>query len=229
MRMSACARDLSVSGRVSRAFRRQGDLCAAPAGFVAGKLVSAEHQMAVEQIPEPSDIVRVSGPRRRISLGPLRPPADPVWKTCLAGKTSCPMSLKRRRCRVVRWPRSATGSGLNDLTGLKPAPHVNSSHSPSIAEFVRSLPLDEAPDKYRAKLEKAVKRWIKNWSRALGPQLLAAGLSRPGGPCLTPTPKATPMSRAAILGAMSCFWSLCPTGRAAGANGLAAGQRNADA
>ena len=47
--------------------------------------------------------------------------------------------------------------GLTDLTGLTPAPHVNSSHSPSIAEFVRCLPLDEAPDKYRARLEAAVK------------------------------------------------------------------------
>lgn len=47
--------------------------------------------------------------------------------------------------------------GLTDLTGLAPAPHVNSSHSPSIAEFVRLLPLDEAPDKFRARLEAAVK------------------------------------------------------------------------
>jgi hypothetical protein len=47
--------------------------------------------------------------------------------------------------------------GLADLSGLKPAPHVNSSYSPSIAEFVRRLPFDEAPDKYRAKLENAVK------------------------------------------------------------------------
>ena len=47
--------------------------------------------------------------------------------------------------------------GLTDLTGLTPAPHVNSSHSPSIAEFVRLLPLDEAPDKYRARLEAAIK------------------------------------------------------------------------
>jgi hypothetical protein len=47
--------------------------------------------------------------------------------------------------------------GLDDLTGLKPAPHVNSSHSPAMAEFVRCLPLDEAPDKYRARLEGAAK------------------------------------------------------------------------
>jgi hypothetical protein len=48
--------------------------------------------------------------------------------------------------------------GLTDLSGLTPAPHVNSSHSPGIAEFVRCLPLDEAPDKYRAKLEQALKK-----------------------------------------------------------------------
>ncbi|MEO8243067.1 MAG: hypothetical protein ABI832_12215 [bacterium] len=47
--------------------------------------------------------------------------------------------------------------GLNNLTGLTPAPHVNSSYSPSIAEFVRCLPFDEAPDKYRARLESAAK------------------------------------------------------------------------
>ena len=47
--------------------------------------------------------------------------------------------------------------GITDITGLKPAPHVNSSYSPAIAEFVRCLPFDEAPDKYRAKLELAVK------------------------------------------------------------------------
>lgn len=47
--------------------------------------------------------------------------------------------------------------GLTDMEGLAPAPHVNSSHSPSIAEFVRLLPFDEAPDKFRARLEAAVK------------------------------------------------------------------------
>ena len=47
--------------------------------------------------------------------------------------------------------------GLTDLTGLTPAPHVNSSHSPGIAEFVRCLPLDEAPDKFRVRLENAIK------------------------------------------------------------------------
>ena len=48
--------------------------------------------------------------------------------------------------------------GMTDLVGLTPAPHVNSSYSPSIAEFVRMLPLDEAPDKYRARLETAIKQ-----------------------------------------------------------------------
>ncbi len=43
--------------------------------------------------------------------------------------------------------------GLTDLSGMIPAPQLNSSYSPSIAEFVRRLPLDEAPDKYRAELE----------------------------------------------------------------------------
>jgi hypothetical protein len=46
--------------------------------------------------------------------------------------------------------------GIDDMSGLTPAPHVNSSYSPTIAEFVRCLPFDEAPDKFRAQLEKAV-------------------------------------------------------------------------
>ena len=58
--------------------------------------------------------------------------------------------------------------GLTDLTGLTPAPHVNSSHSPSIAEFVRCLPLDEAPDKYRARLEAAVKAVDQQLAAAVG-------------------------------------------------------------
>ena len=48
--------------------------------------------------------------------------------------------------------------GITDMTGLTPAPHVNSSYSPSVAEFVRMLPLDEAPDKYRSRLESAIKQ-----------------------------------------------------------------------
>ena len=48
--------------------------------------------------------------------------------------------------------------GITDMTGMTPAPHVNSSYSPSIAEFVRQLPLHEAPDKYRARLETAIKQ-----------------------------------------------------------------------
>lgn len=47
--------------------------------------------------------------------------------------------------------------GIDDIGGLTPAPHVNSSYSPPLAEFVRCLPFDEAPDKYRARLEQAVK------------------------------------------------------------------------
>jgi hypothetical protein len=58
--------------------------------------------------------------------------------------------------------------GLTDLTGLAPAPHVNSSYSPGIAEFVRLLPLDEAKDKYRSQLEAAVKA-------------VDAGLAKPEG------------------------------------------------
>jgi hypothetical protein len=34
---------------------------------------------------------------------------------------------------------------------------VNSSYSPAIAEYVRCMPFDEAPDKFRASLEQAVK------------------------------------------------------------------------
>ena len=48
--------------------------------------------------------------------------------------------------------------GITDMTGLTPAPHVNQSYSPSVAEFVRLLPLDEAPDKFRSRLEAAIKQ-----------------------------------------------------------------------
>lgn len=41
---------------------------------------------------------------------------------------------------------------------LKPAPHANSSNSPLISEFMRNLPLDEAPVAYRAQLESACAR-----------------------------------------------------------------------
>ena len=58
--------------------------------------------------------------------------------------------------------------GLDDLSGLKPAPHVNSSYSPTIAEFVRCMPFDEAPDKYRAKLENAVKQVDRTLARTEG-------------------------------------------------------------
>jgi hypothetical protein len=48
--------------------------------------------------------------------------------------------------------------GLTDLSGLAPPAHINSSYSPGVAEFVRLLPLDEAPDKYRGRLETAIKQ-----------------------------------------------------------------------
>ena len=60
--------------------------------------------------------------------------------------------------------------GLTDLSGLTPAPHVNSSNSPSIAEFVRCLPLDEAPDKYRAKLEQALRKVDQGLTKGPGAQ-----------------------------------------------------------
>lgn len=58
--------------------------------------------------------------------------------------------------------------GLDDLGGLTPAPHVNSSHSPTMSEFVRLLPFDEAPDKFRAKLEAAVQQVDKRLDRKPG-------------------------------------------------------------
>ncbi|MEI6099754.1 MAG: hypothetical protein WCS20_15970, partial [Alphaproteobacteria bacterium] len=48
--------------------------------------------------------------------------------------------------------------GLTDLSGLAPPAQINSSYSPSVAEFVRLLPLDEAPEKYRGRLETAIKQ-----------------------------------------------------------------------
>lgn len=58
--------------------------------------------------------------------------------------------------------------GLTDLSGLTPAPHVNSSHSPAVAEFVRLLPFGEAPDKFRAKLEAAVQQVDKTLDHPQG-------------------------------------------------------------
>ena len=58
--------------------------------------------------------------------------------------------------------------GVTDLMGLTPAPHVNQSYSPSIAEFVRLLPLDEAPDKYRTRLETAIKQVDNDLARPPG-------------------------------------------------------------
>lgn len=70
--------------------------------------------------------------------------------------------------------------GLGDLTGLTPAPHVNSSHSPGIAEFVRCLPLDEAPDKYRVRLEKAIKGVDQQLTAAAEAAGMAAGMAGTG-------------------------------------------------
>jgi hypothetical protein len=58
--------------------------------------------------------------------------------------------------------------GIQDMSGLTPAPHVNYSYSPQIAEFVRCLPLDMAPDKYRSRLEAAVKAVDQQISQGQG-------------------------------------------------------------
>lgn len=48
--------------------------------------------------------------------------------------------------------------GLQSIDGLTPPHHKNSSHSPMVSEFMRCLPLDEAPPHYRSQLEKAC--WV---------------------------------------------------------------------
>jgi hypothetical protein len=45
--------------------------------------------------------------------------------------------------------------GLRDIATMNPAPHANRSLSPLISEFMRCLPLDEAPPQYRGQLERA--------------------------------------------------------------------------
>jgi len=45
--------------------------------------------------------------------------------------------------------------GLHDRAAFEPVPHANSAFSPVISEFMRCLPLDTAPEAYRALLEKA--------------------------------------------------------------------------
>lgn len=60
--------------------------------------------------------------------------------------------------------------GVTDMQGLMPAAHINSSYSPSVAEFVRLLPLDEAPDKYRTRLENAVKAVDRDMAHPPGEQ-----------------------------------------------------------
>ena len=48
--------------------------------------------------------------------------------------------------------------GIDDPSTLKPAPHANPSRTPLVSEFMRCLPLDEAPPAYRARLERACGR-----------------------------------------------------------------------
>lgn len=60
--------------------------------------------------------------------------------------------------------------GLGELEGLKPAPHVNSSYSPQVAEFVRQLPLDEAPNKVRARFEAVLQGVDRSFVKQNGPQ-----------------------------------------------------------
>jgi len=45
--------------------------------------------------------------------------------------------------------------GIEDISGLEPAPHSNPSYSTWVSEFMRLLPLDEAPAHYRSQLERA--------------------------------------------------------------------------
>jgi hypothetical protein len=45
--------------------------------------------------------------------------------------------------------------GIGVLDGLTAPPHSNSSHSPLVSEFMRRLPLDEAPPAVRGMLERA--------------------------------------------------------------------------
>ena len=45
--------------------------------------------------------------------------------------------------------------GLADRTGFTEPRHMNASRSTQVSEFMRRLPLDEAPPKYRARLERA--------------------------------------------------------------------------
>lgn len=49
-----------------------------------------------------------------------------------------------------------TDLGLADLTTFSEPPHVNSSLAPISSEFMRAMPLDEIPPKYRTLIETAV-------------------------------------------------------------------------
>lgn len=48
--------------------------------------------------------------------------------------------------------------GLTDRSGFTPPSHTNESYSPAISEFMRCLPLDQAPTDYRAMLTNACAR-----------------------------------------------------------------------
>lgn len=49
----------------------------------------------------------------------------------------------------------AAAAGIGDIAGLAPAPHANPSHSALVSEFMRRLPLDEAPPPVRGLFERA--------------------------------------------------------------------------
>jgi hypothetical protein len=49
----------------------------------------------------------------------------------------------------------AAAAGIGDIADLAPAPHANPSHSALMSEFMRRLPLDEAPPTVRGMLERA--------------------------------------------------------------------------
>lgn len=53
---------------------------------------------------------------------------------------------------VVEFARAI---GITSMDGLTQPPHINSSQSPMMTEFMRCLPLDEAPPNFRSHLEKA--------------------------------------------------------------------------
>lgn len=61
--------------------------------------------------------------------------------------------------------------GLADSAGLRHLPYaLNASPSPLMCEFMRTLPLDEMPDRYRQKIEKACTKADWYVKRGSGPQ-----------------------------------------------------------